>query len=118
MVTAVTGIANSASSTVGMHDHAQAPVLSDLAQATLDRLGQMHADFTQSANAVDGRAQNTLARSGTPATESTDLIQSLESVSEAFRTATVVQSQIVQFSMATSISQSLGNNLNSFLKGT
>lgn len=111
MVTAVTGLGNSAGAAT-MPQMPQEPVLSEMAQATLERLGRMHSEFSESAGAVLNRA------APVQAAESGDLARSMQSVSEAFQTATRVQSQIVQFSMATSISQSLGNNLNSFLKGT
>ncbi|SMO45621.1 hypothetical protein [Paracoccus laeviglucosivorans] len=112
MVTAVTGFANAAAGQASPAQ--QEPVLSELAQAALDRLGQMHSDFTHSAGAVMDRANVAPPTGNGP----DDLARSLASVSEAFQTTALVQSQIVQFSMATSISQSLGNNLNSFLKGT
>ncbi|AGT08883.1 BAR domain-containing protein [Paracoccus aminophilus] len=108
MVTAVTAVANSAATTTTPTE--QMPALSDMAQATLDRLGEMHADFAQNSAALK-------AQSAEVPKPGEDLATQLQSFSEAFRTAALVQSQIVQFSMATSISQSLGNNLNSFLKG-
>lgn len=120
MVTAVTvtGFANSA--VASAQAQPAPPVLSELAQATLDRLGRMHSAFADSQDAVSRRALDPGPGAGaaTAAGGGADLAGSVASVSAAFRDAARLQAQIVQFSMATSISQSLGNNLNSFLKGS
>ncbi|WBU57179.1 hypothetical protein [Paracoccus sediminicola] len=112
MVTAVNAVATPAAATP-----AQDPVLSDLAQATLERLGNMHSNFNESAVAMRSQTEAAPA-TGVASGQGDDLARSVQAAADAFRTASQVQSQIVQFSMATSISQSLGNNLNSFLKGT
>lgn len=116
MVTAVTAFTNAAGSATGTATTSQEPVLSDMAQATLERLGQMHTEFSQSAGALESHASPAVQPSA--GNEADNLTRAMESFGDSFRTAAQIQSQIVQFSMATSISQSLGNNLNSFLKGT
>ncbi|MFI0397147.1 hypothetical protein [Paracoccus jiaweipingae] len=115
MVTSVTAMANAAPLPVAQGD-AGGPALSDLAQRALTGLGQMHSDFAASAQAMQAQ---TAAPAGSPASAGSDLslVQHMQAVQDSYRTAIQVQHQIMQFSMATSISQSLGNNLNSFLKG-
>ncbi|MFD2440643.1 hypothetical protein ACFSS8_12220 [Paracoccus kondratievae] len=45
------------------------------------------------------------------------LASSINQVSETFRVALEVQTQITQFSMVSSLSQTLSTQLNSFLRG-
>lgn len=118
MTTAVVTVGSSLPTELMPQDlNAAKPAISEVADAALSRLGQMHQDFSQSAARLMG--ENT---GGVPptagASDAQQLANSVQAMSESFRSSMQVQSQIVQFSMAASISQTLGNQLNSFLKGT
>ena len=116
MVTAVTAtaISSTAGSAAGAAGTGSAggPQLSDLARQALDGLGRMQQDFSIAPTALRGGTPSA------PATGSEALSASMDAMRASVDAALRVQGQIVQFSMATSISQSLGNNLNSFLKGS
>lgn len=112
MVTSVTAMANAATFPPAQQG-ARQPTLSDLAQRALSGLEHLHTEFGASARALEAQTASPV----TPADSNLTLVQQMQSVQEGYRTALQVQHQIMQFSMATSISQSLGNNLNSFLKG-
>lgn len=116
MVTAVTLASGSAVSGTGMSP-ASTPQLSDLARQALDGIGRMQQDYGAS-NAAMNRPVNTASANGVPGSETSALTASMDAMRASTEAALKVQGQIVQFSMATSISSSLGNNLNSFLKGT
>ena len=63
------------------------------------------------------RARAVETQMAAPVSAGADISQQLQAAQEAMQVALQLQGQIIQFSMATSISSSLGNNLNSFLKG-
>lgn len=114
MVTAVNAVANSASSAVVSQEAIQQPALSDAAQATLDRLGQMHTDYNSSMDSMKTQESAKVR----PSDSGDSLERAVTIYSQSVQDSLAVQRQLVNFSMATAISQSLGNNLNSFLKGT
>ena len=111
MVTAVTALGADALSAVPAQPvPAPAPQLSDIATEALQGLGRMHASFQAGTRAVE-------TQMAAPVSAGADISQQLQAAQEAMQVALQLQGQIIQFSMATSISSSLGNNLNSFLKG-
>lgn len=111
MVTAVTQMTGQAVAATGTQGPGQqGPQLSEMAQRALEGLGRMSDSY-----AAGGRAlQAQLSR---PAPAPADFGAQVQASQENLRIALQVQQQVLQFSMATSISSSLGNNLNSFLKG-
>ena len=114
MVTAVTALGADALAAVQPSSlPAPAPQLSDLASQALQGLGRMHANFEAGARAVETQLSST-----PPVGTGSDIAMQIQASQEAMQVALKLQGQIMQFSMATSISSSLGNNLNSFLKGT
>ncbi|MDO5621575.1 MAG: hypothetical protein Q4G24_08915 [Paracoccus sp. (in: a-proteobacteria)] len=110
MVTSVTAMGNAAAP--ALQSGTEQPMLSDLAQHALKGLGKMHMDFAASAQTIQ-----TQVAPPAGAGPATDMAQQVRALQDSYHTALQVQHQIMQFSMATSISQTLGNNLNSFLKG-
>lgn len=117
MVTAVSLASGSAVGGAGMAPSAATPQLSDFAQSALDSIGRMQQDYGASTAAMN-RPTPAPTATGTPGSETSNMIAAMDSMRASTDAALKVQGQIVQFSMATSISSSLGNNLNSFLKGT
>lgn len=115
MVTAVTAITSADVAKVSAEAPAQ---LSDVTQNALSNLGQMQTDFTQSMEAIGTNIDKvdtaTQAQSG-PVSDNfnTDLAE----LSRMMEASTNVQLQLLQFTMATSLSSSTGRNLNTFLKG-
>ena len=116
MVTAVTALGAEALSfaapATGVGAGPAAPQLSNLAREALDGLSRMHAEFDAGTRVMESQASRT-----TPLQAGSDLAAQLQASREAAQAALKVQGQILQFTMATSISSTLGNNLNSFLKG-
>ncbi|TWI35143.1 hypothetical protein [Paracoccus sulfuroxidans] len=118
MVTAVTGFANTAASFAVGSDVQQAqqptePALSDMAQSVLDSVSRLHNDFEAGMQNIQVEKKPV----HTP-NENPELKQMFDEAVQQMGANLHMQAQLVQFSMATSISQSLGNNLNSFLKGS
>lgn len=116
MTTAVVTVGNTLPGEIATHQASQ-PALSEVAEAALSRLGEMHRDFAASAAKLNG-AGGARPAIAPGASETQALTSSVQAMSESFKSSMQVQNQIVQFSMAASISQTLGNQLNSFLKGT
>lgn len=116
MVTAVSLASGSAVGGVGMTPSAASPQLSDFARTALDSISRMQQDYGASTAAMN-RPTPAPAVAGAPGSETSNLVAAMDSMRASTDAALKVQGQIVQFSMATSISSSLGNNLNSFLKG-
>lgn len=110
MVTAVTQMTGSAVAAAQGQGAGPGPQLSDLARRALDGLGEMSNAYAASSHAVETQ----MAR---PVPPGADVTAQIQAAQDSMRIAIQVQQQVLQFSMATSISSSLGNNLNSFLKG-
>lgn len=113
MVTAVTDLSAASAALASPATRTQ-PQLSDFAQRALDGLGQMHADYQAGSASIRAGLEKPVAVTGSGPEA---LVQQIEAMQSNSRVAIQVQSQIVQFTLATSVSSSLGNNLNSFLKG-
>ncbi|GLS81606.1 hypothetical protein [Paracoccus marinus] len=113
MVTAVTDL-SAASAALAQPATQNQPQLSDFAQRALDGLGQMHSDYQSGSMAIRQEMDRPVAITGSGPEM---LSQQIEAMRSQSRMAIQVQQQIVQFTLATSVSSSLGNNLNSFLKG-
>ncbi|MFV0386002.1 hypothetical protein [Paracoccus sp. (in: a-proteobacteria)] len=119
MVTAVTAFANSNAVELGANvvpaqEPQEQPNLSDFAQATLDRLSAMHESYAASMAEVN----TSLATRPQPAREVDQLAAAMNAAAESNRVAMQLQAQVVHFQMASSISNTLSSQLNSFLKGT
>lgn len=114
MVTAVTQMAGSTVAAAGLGGAGAigqaAPQLSELAQRALEGLGRMSDSYAAGSRSVESQ----LSR---PVGPLDDLSAQMQAAQDNMRVSLEVQQQVLQFSMATSISSSLGNNLNSFLKG-
>lgn len=116
MVTAVVAVgdADPAESLQKLSPGTEAPELSSMAQAALARITEMDNGYKASAAKLDSLDH----RSFGPTSESSRLASSINQVSETFRVALEVQTQITQFSMVSSMSQTLSTQLNTFLRGT
>ena len=98
------------------------PSLSSMASATLRGLGQMQADFSQGVKGVpgtekasSGQVVNRTEAATDPATQGVE--KAAKIMSEQMETTMRAQEQLVKFVAASSISSSLGRNLNMFLRG-
>ncbi|MBK4214325.1 hypothetical protein JJJ17_00150 [Paracoccus caeni] len=89
------------------------PELSNMAQAALARITEMDSGYRASAAKLEALDPSNFALNRT----GSSLASSINQVSETFRVALEVQTQITQFSMVSSLSQSLSTQLNSFLRG-
>lgn len=119
MVTAVTGFSNTAASfmttnEVSQAQQAQEPALSDMAQSLLNSVSKLHDGFQAGMDNLSPQGKRVLEDQ----TKEADMQALFHETVESLGVAIVMQQQLVQFSMATSMSQSFGNNLNSFLKGS
>ncbi|GLK65363.1 hypothetical protein F8A10_16735 [Paracoccus kondratievae] len=90
-----------------------APEMSNIAQAALARITEMDSGYRASAAKLEALDSKHFALNGT----GSSLASSINQVSETFRVALEVQTQITQFSMVSSLSQTLSTQLNSFLRG-
>ena len=112
MVTAVTQMTSSTVAVIGAPGSGAGapPQLSELAQRALEGIGRMSDAYAAGNRAMEGQMSRPVAPGGEVAAQ-------VQIAQDNMRVAMQVQQQVLQFSMATSISSSLGNNLNSFLKG-
>lgn len=106
-VNQVPGIDPSAAAGVG-----KSVEMSDLAKSTLSSLGDMQTDFTE----IMEKADVTAMQPSDPS-QAEGMEGSLNRTAEMMQITSQVQAQLLQFSMATSISSNMGRNLNTFLKG-
>lgn len=86
--------------------------LSEFAKSTLSKMGEMQSTFSETMNKAELHAMPNQdpAKSG-------GIADDLNRTAEVMAITTQVQTQLLQFSMATSISSNMGRNLNTFLKG-
>jgi hypothetical protein len=100
--------------------------LSDMARGVLSKIGELQAGFEQNvASAIrPGESAMETGLSGTGAAAAPTqtsgaerTLASVQSYADQIQQSTVVQTQLAKFVMASSISSSLGRNLNTFLKG-
>lgn len=98
--------------------------LSRAAEATLSKLSQMQAEFSRASeasapSAISGSETNIGKPSMTEGSrnEVAQLSNSMGEVARSIHASTVVQQQLAQFVVASSVSSSFGRNLNMFLRG-
>ena len=99
--------------------------LSRAAEATLNKLSQMQSEFAKVAQAnAPGASAAAPQATSTPAggqaaaaSSDADFAKAVTEVSRSFNSAAVVQQQLTQFVLASSVSSSFGRNLNMFLRG-
>lgn len=100
--------------------------MSDMAQKMLNRLGDLQADFdvNRGADMADDplnatrAVQTETAMMGAPSRpETPGLAEAMTRMGQQMENSVAVQAQLVQFTLATSMSSSLGKNLNMFLRG-
>lgn len=85
---------------------AQPGMLSDLAQEALSGIGKMQTEYSEGMRA----AQVPIAQSSDMGTMAADLARQMQA-------SVRVQAHLAQFMMTSSVSSTMGNNLNTFLKG-
>lgn len=103
-----THFANPASSAHGATDQV---TISDMAERMLSNVTTLQTDMQ---SAMQTGQQNTAVNSG--AVDNAE-ITSLSMITDQIHRATEVQQQLTRFVMASSMSSSLGRNLNMFLRG-
>ncbi len=98
--------------------------LSRAAEATLSKLSQMQAEFSRISEASAPQAasgsENSIGRPSViegSQSEVAKLSNSMGEVARSIHSSTVVQQQLAQFVVASSVSSSFGRNLNMFLRG-
>ena len=98
--------------------------LSRAAEAALSKLSQMQADFTRISEANTPTASSgTEVSQGQPVTieggqsDVAQLSNSMGDMARSIHASAVVQQQLAQFVVASSVSSSFGRNLNMFLRG-
>ena len=95
--------------------------LSSMARATLRGLGSMQAEFDRGVQGVPGadgpKSGQVVNRSEPVDPSTTGMEKAAQVMAEQIETATRAQEQLVRFVAASSVSSSLGRNLNMFLRG-
>lgn len=98
--------------------------LSRAAEAALSKLSHMQAEFSRISEAsAPGNISGTDIQIGKPdnangsQSEVAQLSNSMNEVARSIHSSTVVQQQLAQFVVASSVSSSFGRNLNMFLRG-
>ena len=95
--------------------------LSSMARSTLSGLGSMQAEFDRGVQGIpkgEHAGSGQVVNRSEPADPSvTGVEKAAKTMGEQIETATRAQEQLVRFVAASSVSSSLGRNLNMFLRG-
>ncbi len=104
--------------------------LTDVARQALSRISTMQSDLNATMQQMDGLTASPRSGAATAARpvdapgqiaetspSAGTMDQSLDRTAEMMALTSQVQAQLLQFSMATSVSSNMGRNLNTFLKG-